>query len=97
MATLQDIRAFAETHRDQLRFGERYDRTLRGLLDDAVHFARLGADESADVRLGMAIVHAETGRAAFSYGRDNYKACARRWLADHAGQQHPAPAAGGES
>ncbi len=97
MATLQDIRAFAETHRDELRPGEHYDRTLRGLLDDAAHFARLGEAESGDVRLGMGIVHAETGQAPFSYGRDTYKARARRWLTDHVGQQHPDPAAGGGS
>jgi hypothetical protein len=88
MATLADVRAFADAYRDRLTSGEHYDRALRELLSDAAHFAKLGQADSADAYLGMAIVHAETGQAVIAYGWDNYKARykarARRWLQDTA-------------
>ncbi len=84
MATLADVQAFADAHRDRLTSGEHYDRALRELLRDAAHFAKLGEAASADAYLGMAIVHAETGQADYAYGWDNYKARARQWLQDTA-------------
>jgi hypothetical protein len=80
MATLDEVQAFADAHRDRLTYGEHYDRALRELVSDAAHFARLGEGDSADAYLGMAIVHAKTGRAVLAYGWDNYKARARQWL-----------------
>ena len=82
MATIHDVQAFANAYRDRLTSGEHYDRALRELVSDAAHFAELGQPDSADAYLGMAIVHAETGRAVIAYGWDNYKARARRWLQD---------------
>lgn len=84
MATLAEVQAFADAHRDRLTPGDQYDRALRELVRDAAHFAKLGQPDSADAYLGMAIVHSETGRAVVAYGWDNYKARARRWLQDTA-------------
>jgi len=84
MATLDDVQAFADAHRDRLTPGEHYDRALRELVRDATHFAKLGQPDSADAYLGMALVHAETGRAVVAYGWDNYKARARQWRHDTA-------------
>ena len=84
MATIHDVQAFADAYRERLTSGEHYDRALRELLSDAAHFAKLGQPDSADAYLGMALVHAETGRAEVAYGWDNYKARARRWLQDTA-------------
>lgn len=94
MAILDDIRAFAAAHRDRLTPGDYYDRALRELLGDAAHFARLGQPDSADAYLGMAIVHAETGRAVAAYGWDNYQARARQWLRDTATALGPDGGAG---
>lgn len=80
MATIHDVQAFADAHRERLTCGEHYDRALRELVSDAAHFAKLGETDSADAYLGMALVHTETGRAEVAYGWDNYKARARRWL-----------------
>jgi hypothetical protein len=80
MATVHDVQRFADAHRDRLTAGPQYDRALWELVADAAHFARLGEADSADAYLGMAIVHAETGRAVVAYGWDNYKARARQWL-----------------
>ncbi len=84
MATIHDVQAFADAYRDRLTSGEHYDRAVQELLGDAAHFAELGEADSADAYLGMAIVHAENGRAVIAYGWDNYKARARRWLQDTA-------------
>jgi len=85
MATVRDVQRFADAHRDRLTYGEQYDRALRELVADAAHFARLGQADSADAYLGMAIVHAQTGRAVHAYGWDNYKARARQWRTGTAG------------
>ncbi len=92
MASVHDVQRFADAHRDRLTYGERYDRALRELVADAAHFARLGQADSADAYLGMAIVHAQTGRADHAYGWDTYKARARQW---RTGNASPDQAAGG--
>ena len=101
MATVRDVQRFADAHRHLLIDGEQHDRALRELVADAAHLARLGQGDSADAYLGMAIVHAQTGRAVHADGWDTDKARAAsgapappattRPRADEARDQAPAP------
>jgi hypothetical protein len=90
MASLHDAQRFADAHRDRLTHGERHHRALWELVADAAHFARLGQADSADAYLGMAIVHAQTGRAVHADGWDDGKARARQWRSSAAGHHQAA-------